>query len=80
MIFESVKFVCLLGLFLNFKCLTFSETRFYPASSLDVICHEIGHGITKWHGAKLKGVGQAGGMGESYSDILGMYANNIANE
>lgn len=40
-------------------------------TSLDVVCHEIGHAITVWKGGDLEYDNESGGMNEAYSDILG---------
>lgn len=40
-------------------------------TSLDVVCHEIGHAVTQWHGGNLEYWKQSGAMNEAYSDILG---------
>ena len=50
-----------------------SKNIFYPLTSLDIVCHEIGHSITQWHGGNMEYQGQSGGMNEAYSDILGSY-------
>lgn len=47
------------------------DDGFYPLSSLDVICHEIGHAITDWHGGDMEYYDEMGGINEAYSDILG---------
>jgi len=44
---------------------------FYPLTSLDIVCHEIGHAVTAWHGGNMEYHKQSGGMNEAYSDILG---------
>ena len=44
---------------------------FYPLTSLDIVCHEIGHAVTQWHGGNLEYWKQSGAMNEAYSDILG---------
>ena len=35
------------------------------------MCHEIGHGITDWHGGAMEYQGESGAINEAYSDILG---------
>ena len=40
-------------------------------TSLDIVCHEIGHAITYWHGGAMEYQRQSGAMNEAYSDILG---------
>ncbi|KAJ8308785.1 hypothetical protein KUTeg_013659 [Tegillarca granosa] len=42
----------------------------YPLVSLDIVCHEVGHGVTE-HAADLMYFGQAGGLNEAFSDMLG---------
>lgn len=51
------------------------EKEYYPLTSLDIVCHEIGHAITKWRGGALQYRKQSGGMNEAYSDILGELSN-----
>ena len=36
------------------------------------MCHEIGHGITDWHGGEMEYQGESGAINEAYSDILGI--------
>ncbi|XP_067931751.1 virulence metalloprotease-like isoform X1 [Watersipora subatra] len=47
------------------------KSVFYPLTSLDIVCHEVGHAITSWHGGAMEYHKQSGGMNEAYSDILG---------
>ncbi|KAL3874098.1 hypothetical protein ACJMK2_037160 [Sinanodonta woodiana] len=42
----------------------------YPLTSLDVIGHEIGHGVTE-QGSDLMYFGEMGGVNEAFSDMLG---------
>ncbi len=42
-----------------------------PYVSLDIVTHEIVHGITK-HSANLYGVGESGALAESFADIFGV--------
>ena len=51
------------------------ELRSY-ALSLDIVAHEITHGITEAT-AKIEGRGQPGAVNESYSDILGIIVSNF---
>ena len=39
--------------------------------TLDVLCHEVGHGVTSWKGGNMEYWGESGAMNEAYSDILG---------
>ena len=48
-----------------------SKVTYYPLTSLDIVCHEIGHGITYWKGSRLEYWKESGAMNEAYSDILG---------
>ena len=48
----------------------------YPLTSLDVICHELGHAVTAWHGGNMEYFGEAGSINEAYSDMLGMCNRN----
>ncbi|KAK3588760.1 hypothetical protein CHS0354_024240 [Potamilus streckersoni] len=43
---------------------------FYPMTSLDLIGHEIGHGVTE-QGSDLMYFGEMGGVNEAFSDMLG---------
>ena len=52
-----------------------SKDIFYPLTSLDIVCHEIGHSVTQWHGGNMEYQRQPGAMNEAYSDIIGMYFN-----
>ena len=51
-----------------------SESYFYPLTALDVVCHEVGHAITQWHGGNMEYQYQSGGMNEAYSDVVGKCA------
>ena len=44
--------------------------RFYPLTSLDVVGHEIGHGVTEQN-SRLEYWDEAGGVNEAFSDIMG---------
>lgn len=46
------------------------------AVSLDVVAHEILHGLTN-NTAKLANIGEPGALNESYSDIFGVIISNI---
>jgi len=45
------------------------------ASSLDIVAHELFHGVTA-HSAKLQYVSEPGALNESYSDIFGIIVSN----
>jgi pseudolysin/vibriolysin len=45
--------------------------NYYPLTTLDIVCHEIGHAMTQWKFGGLVYRGQSGGMNEAYSDIVG---------
>src|SRR5258708_32767468 len=47
------------------------------ASSLDVVAHELFHGVTG-HTARLIYQGETGALNESYSDIFGTIISNRA--
>lgn len=55
---------------------TDSADMVYPLTSLDVICHELGHAVTQWHGGDMEYNGEAGSINEAYSDILGELTSN----
>jgi vibriolysin len=57
------------------KQMTFGDgkTRFYPLTSLDVVCHEVSHGVTE-QSSNLQYSGQSGGLNEAFSDIAGKAA------
>lgn len=57
-------------------CLKSDE--FFPFTTIDIIAHEIGHGVTYQH-ANLKYYGQSGGLNESFSDMTGKTADLYAN-
>lgn len=64
------------------KCMSYGDgdgTTYYPLVAIDVIGHEIGHGVMNAT-AKLVYSGESGGLNEASSDIFGMlikfYANN----
>lgn len=47
--------------------------EFYPLTSLDVVGHEVGHGITE-QASELAYYGEHGGVNEAFSDIMGEVA------
>lgn len=47
------------------------KDEFYPLTALDVVCHEIAHAITEWHGGFMEYWLESGAMNEAYSDIVG---------
>ncbi|XP_067951641.1 elastase-like [Watersipora subatra] len=57
--------------------------NYYPMTALDIVCHEIGHGVTAWHGGNMEYLGESGALNEAYSDMLGetcdMFYNNKKN-
>lgn len=64
------------------KCMSYGDgdgTTYYPLVALDVIGHEMSHGVMNAT-AKLVYSGESGGINEANSDIFGMlikfYANN----
>lgn len=64
------------------KCMSYGDgdgTTYYPLVALDVIGHEMSHGVMNAT-AKLVYSGESGGINEASSDIFGMlikfYANN----
>lgn len=48
------------------------------ASSLDVVGHEMTHGVTE-HTAGLEYLGQSGALNESYSDLMGYIISGASN-
>jgi Zn-dependent metalloprotease len=44
--------------------------RFYPLTALDVVAHEVSHGVTT-QSSKLLYFGQSGGLNEAFSDMAG---------
>ncbi len=64
------------------KCMSYGDgdgTTYYPLVAIDVIGHEMAHGVMNAT-AKLVYSGESGGLNEASSDIFGMlikfYANN----
>lgn len=49
--------------------------RFYPLVSLDVMAHEISHGLTEHHSGLIYR-GQSGGINEAFSDMAGETAES----
>lgn len=49
--------------------------RFYPFTELDIVAHEIGHGVTEFS-SDLEYYGESGGINEAFSDIMGEAAEN----
>jgi Zn-dependent metalloprotease len=47
--------------------------------SLDVIAHELGHGVTQHTGEDLEYQGQSGALNESFSDVFGSLVKQWAN-
>ena len=50
----------------------------YPFTVLDIVGHEIGHGVTEF-GSDLLYFGDAGGVNEAFSDILGEASEQYLN-
>ncbi len=48
-------------------------------SSLDVIAHELGHGVTQHTGQDLQYQGQSGALNESFSDVFGSLVKQWVN-
>ncbi|XP_045165320.2 elastase-like [Mercenaria mercenaria] len=48
---------------------------FYPLTSLDIVAHEIGHGVTEFN-SDLEYWGESGGINEAFSDIMGEAAEH----
>lgn len=46
------------------------DTTFYPLTSMDVVGHEIGHGVTE-QASGLIYAEESGGLNEAFSDIIG---------
>ncbi|XP_060559189.1 elastase-like [Ruditapes philippinarum] len=44
--------------------------KFYPFTTLDIVGHEIGHGVTEFN-SDLEYYGESGGLNEAFSDIMG---------
>ena len=42
--------------------------------TLDILCHEVGHGVTSWKGGNMVWEHESGAMNEAYSDIIGRSA------
>jgi Zn-dependent metalloprotease len=49
--------------------------RDYPLTSIDVVSHEIGHGLTAY-GPALVTTGESGKLNEAFSDMLAMLVSN----
>jgi hypothetical protein len=45
--------------------------RFYPLTSLDIVGHEIGHGVVEQGSFLLNNKAESAGVNEAFSDILG---------
>jgi Zn-dependent metalloprotease len=54
------------------KSMTFGDgrSRFYPLTSLDVVAHEVSHGVTE-QTSGLEYRGMSGGLNEAFSDMAG---------
>ncbi|XP_045165310.2 elastase-like isoform X2 [Mercenaria mercenaria] len=63
--------------FWNGENTTFGDGGFmmYPLTSLDVVSHEVGHGVTE-QGSNLEYRGEPGGINEAFSDIMGEAAED----
>ena len=51
-----------------------SNKNYYPMMTLDILCHEVGHGVTSWKGGNMEYRAESGAMNEAYSDIIGRSA------
>ncbi|XP_053374347.1 elastase-like [Mercenaria mercenaria] len=49
--------------------------KMYPFTSLDIVAHEIGHGVTEFN-SDLEYWGESGGINEAFSDIMGEAAEH----
>jgi Zn-dependent metalloprotease len=58
--------------------MTFGDGRrtFYPLVALDVVAHEVSHGVTE-QTSNLQYRGQSGGLNEAFSDMAGKYAESV---
>lgn len=63
--------------FWNGENTTFGDggSMMYPLTSLDVVSHEVGHGVTE-QGSNLEYRGESGGINEAFSDIMGEAAED----
>ena len=52
-----------------------SYNEFYPFTTLDIVGHEIGHGVTEFN-SDLEYYGESGGINEAFSDIMGEAAED----
>ena len=55
------------------------DNDIYPLTTLDIVAHEVGHGVTEF-GSGLKYVDEPGGINEAFSDILGEAAEDYFKE
>jgi pseudolysin/vibriolysin len=67
--------------FWNGQQMTFGDgaTRMYPLVSLDIMAHEVSHGVTEFNSG-LVYRGQPGGINESFSDMAGETAEDYMNQ
>lgn len=63
--------------FWNGENTTFGDggSMMYPLTSLDVVSHEVGHGVTE-QGSNLEYRGESGGINEAFSDFMGEAAED----
>ena len=68
----QAQVIALFSVNTDFSGLSFyRKDAYYPLTSQDIVCHEIGHAITWWKGGNMEYHKESGGMNEAYSDILG---------
>ncbi len=68
------------GAFWNGQQMTFGDggANTYPFTAIDVMAHEVSHGVTEFNSGLLY-KGQSGGINEAFSDMAGETAENYLN-
>ncbi|WP_240489358.1 M4 family metallopeptidase [Legionella parisiensis] len=68
------------GAFWNGQHMTFGDggANTYPFTAIDVMAHEVSHGVTEFNSGLLY-KGQSGGINEAFSDMAGETAENYLN-